>query len=205
MENHADRYPEQGASEMSKTALDEVRGDHRNMSVLLALLQRDLESLREATESLVDVQRVADIVDYFAHYPDQVHHPREETIFAVFGEHHEASPQLEIALARVREQHDSLPKATAALHAMLVAATHEALIPRAELVARLEDYIARQIEHLELEDRLVFPELAEKMSDQDWQEVQRRGPHGRDPVFGGDFEEAYARLYRRLESVGAGH
>lgn len=188
---------------MTKNALDEVREDHRNMALLLELLRSDVEALREGADEALDIERVADIVDYFTHYPDRVHHPREETIFAVFREHHEASPELAAALKQVQAQHSSLPELTAALNKLLNAATHDALVRREELVALLDDYIAQQLEHLDLEEGLVFPELSEKMTAKEWREVARRGPYERDPVFGAEVQEAYVNLYRRLKSFRA--
>jgi hypothetical protein len=46
----------------------------------------------------------------------------------------------------------------------------------------------------------VFPELREKMTAKEWREVARRGPQERDPVFGAEVQEAYVKLYQRLES-----
>ncbi|MEJ2480522.1 MAG: hemerythrin domain-containing protein [Acidihalobacter sp.] len=185
---------------MTKNALDEVREDHRNMALLLELLRRDVDALREGADEALDIQRVADIVDYFAHYPDRVHHPREETMFTVFREHHEASPELSDALERVQAQHVRFPELTTTLNESLEAAMHDVPVPREELVARLDDYIAQQLEHLDLEEGLVFPELGEKMTAKEWREVARRGPQERDPVFGSEVREAYVNLYQRLES-----
>ena len=185
---------------MMKNALDEVREDHRNMAVLLELLRSDVEALREGADDELDLGRVADIVDYFAHYPDRVHHPREETMFAVFREQHKPSPELADALKQVHAQHERFPGMTADLSRLLEAAMRDALVPREELVARLDDYIGQQIEHLDLEEGLVFPELDEKMTAQEWRAVSNRGPYERDPIFGAEVQQAYVTLYRRLES-----
>ena len=186
---------------MTNNALDEVREDHRNMALLLELLRSDVEALREGADDEMDLERVADIVDYFAHYPDRIHHPREETMFAVFRERHKPSPELADALKQVHAQHESFPAMTTALSRLLEAAMHDALVPREELVARLDDYIEQQVEHLDLEEGLVFPELNEKMTAKEWREVRNRGPHERDPIFGAEVQAAYVTLYRRLESL----
>jgi hemerythrin-like domain-containing protein len=185
---------------MAKNPLDEVREDHRNMALLVELLRSDVEALREGADESVDIERVSDIVDYFAHYPDRVHHPREETMFSVFLEHHEASPELADALKQVQTQHVRFPELTESLDELLNAAMHDTPVLREELVARLDDYIEQQLEHLDLEEGLVFPELREKMTAKEWREVARRGPQERDPVFGAEVQEAYVKLYQRLES-----
>ncbi|APZ44173.1 hemerythrin domain-containing protein [Acidihalobacter ferrooxydans] len=185
---------------MTKTLLDVVHADHRNMAVLLELLRSDVDALRGGDDQALDIERLTDVVDYFGHYPDRVHHPREETMFAVFREHHEASPELGNALRRVHEQHETLPKLTVAVSEMLDAAAHGSLVLRDELVTQLDHFIESQLEHLDLEEGLIFPELREKMNAQDWLKVEALGPQGRDPIFGAEVEAEYRNLYRRLEA-----
>ncbi|MEJ2677419.1 MAG: hypothetical protein P8011_20020 [Acidihalobacter sp.] len=168
---------------MAKNPLDEVREDHRNMALLVELLRSDVEALREGADESVDIE-----------------HPREETMFSVFLEHHEASPELADALKQVQTQHVRFPELTESLNELLNAAMHDTPVLREELVARLDDYIEQQLEHLDLEEGLVFPELREKMTAKEWREVARRGPQERDPVFGAEVQEAYVKLYQRLES-----
>lgn len=183
---------------MKSMPLDEVHEDHRNMALLLELLRSDVDALRKGTDDEIDIDRLADVVDYFAHYPDRVHHPREETIFAVFRQRYTPSPELGDALLRVHAQHESLPEMTTAVNELLDAAAHDMPVLRAQLVERLDDYIERQIEHLDLEEGLIFPELRERMCISDWREVRKLGPQGRDPMFGGKVEAEYLDLYRRL-------
>lgn len=185
---------------MTKTPLDEVHQDHRNMALMLELLRSDVEALREGADDTVDLERLTDIVDYFAHYPDRIHHPREETMFEVFRKHHKPSPELADALRLVHAEHASISELTQTTAELLNAATHDTLVSRAELVEHLDDFIEKQLAHLDLEEGLIFPELGEKMTAQQWHEVRHLGPQGRDPVFGGQCEEAYETLYRRLES-----
>lgn len=149
---------------------------------------------------MFDIERLRDIIDYFAHYPDRVHHAREETMFSVFRGHHRASPELADALKQVHAEHESFPELTATLSELLDAASRDAFVSRQDLVERLDNYIEQQLAHLDLEDGLVFPELREKMTAADWREVREIGPRGRDPVFGEKVEDAYRSLYRRLES-----
>lgn len=185
---------------MKKTPLDEVLEDHRHMALMIELLRSDRDALREGEDESLDIERLTDIVDYFAHYPNRIHHPREETIFAVFRERHRPSPELADALKQVTAEHKRFSGVTEALRELLVAAGHDSPVLREELVQRLDEYIEEHLSHLDLEEGLIFPELREKMTAEDWREVRKLGPQDRDPVFGEEVESAYRSLYQRLES-----
>ncbi len=56
-----------------------LRTDHRNMALLLDLL--DLETERLAASGEPDYDLVRDIMLYMTEYPDVVHHPTEDFIY----------------------------------------------------------------------------------------------------------------------------
>ncbi len=185
---------------MSKSPLEEIHDDHRHMAVLLELLSSDMAALREDLEGAVDLERVRQIMDYFSGYPDRIHHPREETMLEVFLERHALSEAMEDTWKRVRAQHATLHQLTRGVLEMLDAATHDVAVPREHLVECLQDFIVRQREHLDMEEREILPYLEKTMDDGDWREVNTRMPNSVDPMFGEQIETEYRELYRLLKN-----
>ena len=61
------------------TVLAQLREDHRNMAILLALLERQAELIAGGEEPDYDLSH--DVLRYMTSYPDAVHHPREDRIY----------------------------------------------------------------------------------------------------------------------------
>ena len=59
--------------------MNELRTDHRNMVLLLDLL--DAETVRLADSDEPDYELIYDVMTYLAEYPDAVHHPKEDLIY----------------------------------------------------------------------------------------------------------------------------
>ena len=55
-----------------------LRGDHRNMAMLLDSLDREIDKLAASGET--DYDLVRDIMLYLTEYPDVVHHPKEDIV-----------------------------------------------------------------------------------------------------------------------------
>jgi hemerythrin-like domain-containing protein len=60
--------------------LTELRQDHRNMAVLLNLLQE--EALRLEQHDRPDYELLLDIMRYMTVYSDAIHHPKEDLVYA---------------------------------------------------------------------------------------------------------------------------
>ncbi len=65
--------------------LGELRRDHKNMTRLLSVLER--ESNRIQTEQDADIELMQDVMHYMTVYPDAVHHLKEDRIYAELKKH----------------------------------------------------------------------------------------------------------------------
>jgi hemerythrin-like domain-containing protein len=59
--------------------LEELRQDLRNMALLLDLLERECDHIREGSST--DFELIHDIMHYMTTYPDTVHHPKEDLLY----------------------------------------------------------------------------------------------------------------------------
>ena len=60
--------------------LAELRQDHKNMALLLNLLERESNRIYEGDDPDFDV--LHDVMQYMTVYPDAVHHPKEDRLYA---------------------------------------------------------------------------------------------------------------------------
>ncbi len=77
-----------------------LRGDHRNMVMLLDLLSAEIDRLAASGEP--DYDFVRDIMLYVIEYPDVVHHPKEDIIYRHLKS---LRPEIRTELERVETNH----------------------------------------------------------------------------------------------------
>ncbi len=77
-----------------------LRGDHRNMALLLDLLDAEIDRLADSEEP--DYDLVRDIMLYVTEYPDVVHHPKEDIVYRHLQS---LRPEIRTDLERVETDH----------------------------------------------------------------------------------------------------
>ena len=60
--------------------LTEFRQDHKNMGLMLNLLEQESNRLYDGDDPIFEL--LHDIMHYMTVYPDAVHHPKEDRIYA---------------------------------------------------------------------------------------------------------------------------
>jgi hemerythrin-like domain-containing protein len=75
----------------------------------------------------------------------------------------------------------------------------DAVVPQDIFITQLEQFLDAQKEHLEMEEKRVFPFLIETFTVKDWQAVEERWSVCEDdPVFGETIAEQYKQLAERV-------
>jgi hemerythrin-like domain-containing protein len=59
--------------------LDHLQVDHRNMRQLLRILEEEIDAYNVGRPGDFDLMK--QILEYTLHYPNLIHHPREEMLF----------------------------------------------------------------------------------------------------------------------------
>lgn len=175
-------------------AMEVLRQEHANMTLLLDLFERQVAALREHKET--DFVLIGGIVDYFLTYPDLMHHPKEDILFhrlqeldpaaaaeagnLVFG--HEALGVLARGLARAMVDH-------------LLQDTDES---RLWLCSLGQDFIDKNRHHMAGEEQDFFPAALRTLSEEDWDYVGSKIRTGEDPLFGAVVESRFQSLHQFL-------
>ena len=171
-----------------------LRGDHRNMALLLDLLDAEIDSLSVSEEP--DYDLVLDIMLYVTEYPDVVHHPKEDIVFRHLKS---LRPEIRTDLERVETDHQYLEESGLKLKNDMEAISNGAKLDRGELIEKFHHYMEQLREHMYWEETDLFSVADELQLYGDWSEVVLKNNEISDPLFGSRVERKYRRLLAKIQ------
>ena len=175
--------------------LVDLREDHRNIAILLDLLDREIDRIRDGGKP--DYELIHDIMRYMTVYSDAVHHPKEDVLYAAVKKD---QPDLAEGLERVGPEHAELADLGESLRNDIEAIASGAAVTRKRLLADASDYVERQRHHMAWEETDLFPRAdtlanAEMAMFLDIEHLNRL-----DPVFGPEREHSFVNLLENIKS-----
>jgi hemerythrin-like domain-containing protein len=173
--------------------LRRLKLDHKNLVLLLAVLQKQLDDFHDGSEH--DTDLTCELVEYLASYEDQVHHPTEELVFARLRE---LSDEHRAVLDRLQEEHHILIVKNKRFADSLEAIMHGGVLLRADLEAEGRDLLQMLRAHMDLEENTAFTAAVEHLSEEDWDAIEERAPKLNDPVFGKPDPARFQTLFKHL-------
>ena len=176
---------------------DAWHAEHAYFGKLLRLLQREVDVFH--TGERPDYQLMLDIISYLREFGDHFHHPREDAAFARLKLR---CPELELPLARLRQEHGVIARAGDALSELLRAIVDGTLVSRAEVETAAAMYLVYYGNHIAKEEEDVVGRAAERLSSADWEAVRAASPSQGDPLFGAAPEERYRALRHLIATAG---
>ena len=171
-----------------------LRGDHRNMALLLDLLDAEIDKLAASEEP--DYDLVRDIMLYVTEYPDIVHHPKEEIVYRHLKS---LRPETRTDLDRVETDHQYLEESGLKLKNDIEAISIGAELNRDELIEKFHHYMEQLREHMYWEETDLFSVADELQLYGDWSEVVIKNNEISDPLFGSRVERKYRRLLAKIQ------
>jgi hemerythrin-like domain-containing protein len=164
--------------------------DHRNMSILLDMLQEEADRLEHNED--IDFELTHDIMRYMTVYSDAIHHPREDLVYAGLLA---AEPKLAEGLEVVEEQHQELAELGGQLRADIAAVLSGTAITRARIVADTRSYVHRLRQHMAWEEEDMFRRVDAKAETIEIDDTHLKAS---DPVFGKKREAEFTGLYEAI-------
>ena len=164
--------------------------DHDNAASLLSLLESQIEFVRKGEVANFELMR--NITVYMTQYPDQVHHPIEDLIFARWLARDDSAQELVDSLVR---EHQDLAKKGAALVAILAHVVDGALVSREEIEDKARDYVEFLRHHMRVENEQAFPGAEQSLRPEDFTDIASTYAEHEDPIFGPVVREEYRALY----------
>jgi hemerythrin-like domain-containing protein len=167
--------------------------DHVNFSRLLNVLEVELQLFHEGGSPQYDL--LLDIMYYMTHYPDVVHHPKEDLVFARIKERdREAAAKVD----ELTHQHAHLKRLGEQLVRDLDDIVNGTIASREQVEADARDYVANFRRHMRVEEHDILPLAAKLLQDRDWAAIGEVIRHIDDPLFGSSAEKRYAALRRQI-------
>jgi hemerythrin-like domain-containing protein len=173
--------------------IDRLSQEHRNIEMLLAVLERELEIFDRGDRPDYEVIRA--IISYFELYPEVYHHPEEDLVFAKLKIRDPAAAAKVGNLALEHQKGaERLRRVAQAVESVL--ADREILRQNVDNIVR--DFIVHERRHIMMEDRDFFPAALKALEPQDWTEIASALTNHEDPLFSEAAEETFGALRARI-------
>jgi len=182
----------------ARTLMKELREDHRNMSIVLELLDDVVEYASSGKDP--DFELLDEIMRYMTVYPDAVHHPKEDIMYAQLRDQR---PDLaEGGLDSVVDDHQEIAALGSALRDDIEAINAGAAVRRQKLIEDVSGYVNRLRSHMAWEERDLFKRIDTMLDDEPQEFDVAKFEHIKDPVFELEIEAGFRRLLSSLKQAG---
>lgn len=184
--------PIAGASE--QPLMKALRAEHRHMATVMQLFLDQLKALEGG--QVVDAHVLYEVMDYMVQWPDRYHHPREDLIYSRVAElDSRASDDVDT----LQRDHDRTAKNGKQL-LRDIRAWRDGALPAGKLVKAGRAYIDHLYEHMNVEEKVVFPRIEAVLTLEDWRELAEDDQLEAValPVVGPQVQREFRALARRL-------
>ena len=181
------------------TIMDDLHQEHLHLTRVFNILEEQVNIM--ANEGDPDLFLMVDIVNYVQHYPDLVHHPKEDKVYDLFSSRSKEGADI---VKQLQDEHKFLPTLTNEVHDMLVGAANSVLfVSREELFSKIQHFLETERKHMNLEEDTLFPLIKTVLSEEDWDSLELSALMKADPLFGNTVEARYQNLYQSIKAQGA--
>jgi len=167
--------------------------EHRNIDKLLLVLEQELEVFDRSKGPDYEIMQAA--IQYFQDYPENCHHPKEDMVFEKLKLR---DPATATRIGETEAEHqveaDRLRRFAQAVDDIL--AGREFL--RQDFHNIVRDFIEHQRQHMDREERLLFPAAVNSLRPEDWADIDARLNDKKDPLFDGAIETKFHALERTI-------
>lgn len=173
--------------------LNHLHQDHQHIRVLLTILKNKLVTLDIGAKP--NFSLLGEVVDYLQDYGDQYHHVIEDQIYQCLFRNH---PESKLLVDDQYQQHKALRELTGTLRQSIDSVMVDEPLPLEQFSLLLRRFVDKQADHLECEERKMFPLIEQQLTASDWRELEETLPARVDPLFGESLDRRYAQLYEEL-------
>ena len=173
--------------------IEKLREEHVNFRRLLDVLEKQLGVFHEGDTP--DYPLMTDILHYMTHFPDHLHHPREDVIFARLVR---SDSGVALRVQELARQHRVLAEAGARIHENLESVMNGEVMARSMIEAPGLLYVTYYRSHMDMEESDLFALAEAVLGDEDWKEIDAEIQSRPDPMFGHDIEERYRAVYQQI-------
>ena len=178
--------------------LSDLREDHRNMAIMLDLLDRQIDHIRQGERP--DYELIHDIMRYMTTYSDAIHHPKEDVLYASMRTE---KPESAAGLERVEPEHVEIAELGEALRNDVEAVASGAPVTREQLIKDALNYVGMLRRHMAWEEDDLFRRASELVEGEREMFVDISNFDTLDPVFGPERQHSYENLLQNIKDLSA--
>ena len=179
----------------TRQLLSELREDHRNMALVLNVLESTIETATNGEDP--DFELIDEVMRYMTVYPDAVHHPKEDVVYA---ELKKQRPDLAEGLDDVPEDHKQIAALGSKLRDDVEAIVAGAAVRREQFIVDALKYVGRLRRHMIWEEEDLFNRIDTMIGEDSHAFDVGDFLHIKDPVFELEVEAAFRRLVNSLKN-----
>ncbi len=189
---------EQGKKPQAKAAeqplMKALRAEHRHMATVMQLFVDQLKALEDGEP--VDPHVVYEIMDYMVNWPDKFHHPREDLIYSRVAE---LDVQAADEVDSLQRDHDRTGTNGRKL-LKDIQGWREGDVTPARIIKAGRAYVDHLYEHMNVEEKVVFPHIESVLTLEDWRELAEDDELKAVsvPVFGPRVQREFRAMARRM-------
>jgi hemerythrin-like domain-containing protein len=173
--------------------IDILLEEHQNIEKLLLVLEHELGVFDRSERA--DYEILQTIIQYFQDYPESCHHPKEEMIFEKLKARDPAAAE---RVGDVEGDHEVEAKRLRSFARAVDAVLADQEFLRENFHMAVHDFVDHQRQHLEKEERLLFPAAVKALRPEDWAEIDARLDDRKDPLFNSVVEEKFHDLQKTI-------
>ena len=167
--------------------------EHQNIEMLLRVLEQELGVFDRGERP--DYEILQAIIQYFQDYPENCHHPKEDLVFKKLKVRNPA------AARRIGDVESEHQVETNRLRQLSQAV--EEIVAGREFLRQtfhnvVHDFIEHQRQHMDKEERLLFPAATKALQLEDWAEISAQLNDGKYRTFNGVREKTLHVLQRTI-------
>jgi len=182
-------------------ALAIIRAEHRSLGAVVHGLQQ-VASKAVKTGRAPDFALLRAMLFYIEAYPERLHHPKEDAY--LFRLLRERSDECDALIEALEKQHKEGAASFVELRNALAAYESGAPDGAAAFARALASFAEGQWEHMDAEEKLVFPAASRHLAPADWAEIARAFGDNGDPRFDAETDASFEELFSRLLNLAAG-
>lgn len=155
--------------------VEQLQEDHHQLVRVLFSLEREVKACSGLSADHYSLTDIRNILDYIQAYPEIWHHPAEDALYEVLLAKDIGAAAV---VAHLIEEHAVLELLTANLLDYIAqfevgkGADVDLIKPR--FIKSTNDYISRQLRHMDQEQRFLFPLIEQHLTEVDWLAIKER-------------------------------
>ncbi|GAB2509225.1 hemerythrin domain-containing protein [Microbulbifer agarilyticus] len=172
--------------------------DHNQMQQLLDAFEGLLEQLGKQDRDPATLPLILEALDYFSVYPDQWHHPIEDLVFEqLLGKPVDVRDVIDKTL----REHNHIADATRKMSQLFYAVANDAAVEREQLFSAAQEYIVLQRKHMQRENKILLPLVADLLTQEDWDCIQDKIHQRQSAHFNAGVKRLYQAVYNEVANT----